>query len=373
MSTAIAPIPLLDTRPEIESIWQELMPAIEEVVRKGQFIMGPNVKAFETEAAEYLGVQHAVALNSGTDALVLGARALGLRPGDEVITTPFTFFATAEAISHYGAVPVLADIDPRTFNFDLDQVRAKITANTKAIFPVHLYGQPVNMQELMAIAQEHELKVLEDTAQAFGASTGGRKAGTWGQAGAFSFFPSKNLGGFGDGGMLVTNDAEIADKVRMLRVHGARKKYVNEEVGVNSRLDEIQAAVLRIKLRRIDEWNQLRREVAARYDELLADIPGVLVPRRDDHCDHVFHQYTIRVLDGKRDELQRRLADEGIATFVYYPIPIHQLPAYANLEFGPLPNADQCSAEVLSLPIWPYMRRSDQERVASVIRNVLSN
>lgn len=364
-------IPLLDTRPEIDSIWDELQLALESVVKNGQFIMGPNVKAFEQEIADYFGVRHALGLNSGTDALILGVHALGIQPGDEVITTPFTFFATTEAISHFRANPVLVDIDPSTFNFDTEQLESKITPKTKAIIPVHIYGHAVDMDPVMDCAKRHGLKVLEDVAQAFGAKYRGRKVGAIGDAGAFSFFPSKNLGGFGDGGMLITNDDAVADSVRMMRVHGAKKKYHNEAVGVNSRLDEMQAAILRIKLRHIDTWNAKRREVAARYTALLRDIEGVIVPPVADYAEHVFHQYTIRILDGRRDHVQQFLQQENIGSFVYYPVPIHRLPVYANHNFGPLPVADQLSGEVLSLPIWPLMESSTQERVAGAIRKAL--
>lgn len=365
-------IPLLDTTAEIQSIWPELMASVEDVLRKGMFIMGPNVKTLEQEIAAYFGVKHAIALNSGTDALVLAARAFGLQPGDEVITTPFTFFATGEAISHYGAVPVFVDIDPNTFNMDVAKIEALITPKTKAIIPVHIYGHSVNMDPLMALAKKYNLKVLEDCAQSFGSEYNGVKTGAIGDAGAFSFFPSKNLGAFGDGGMLITNDDEIADTVRMLRVHGAKKKYHNEVVGVNSRLDEIQAAVLRVKLPHIDEWNEGRRAAAARYGEYLKDVPGVVVPHEAEYTKHVYHQFTIKVLDGKRDQVQAGLEAAGISSFIYYPIPLNKLPVYANLECGPLPVSDQCTTEVLSLPIWPKIEADVQKRVAEEIARILS-
>jgi dTDP-4-amino-4,6-dideoxygalactose transaminase len=367
----ITKIPLLDTRPEIDSIWPELMAAVEGVIKGGQFIMGPNVKAFEQEAAEYFGVKHAIGLNSGTDALVLGVHALGIRPGDEVLTTPFTFFATGEAISHFRATPVFVDIDPNTFNMDLEQLEAKITPRTKAILPVHLYGHAVDMDPLMAIAEKHNLKVLEDCAQCFGTEYNGRKAGTIGHAGAFSFFPSKNLGAFGDGGMFITNDDELADVVRMLRVHGAKKKYYNEVVGVNSRLDEIQAAVLRVKLPNIDAWNEGRRQAAARYNALLAGVPGVVTPHEAAYCKHVYHQYTIRILNGQRDHVKAGLEEAGISTFIYYPVPLHKLPVYQNLPPTPLPVADQCTDEALSLPIWPKIEEATQTRVTDEIKRLL--
>jgi dTDP-4-amino-4,6-dideoxygalactose transaminase len=360
-------VPLLDTQPEIQSIWGELMAAIEDVLKKGQFIMGPNVKTFEQEAAEYFGVKHAVGLNSGTDALVLGCKAMGIGAGDEVITTPFTFFATGEAVSQFGAIPVFVDIDPKTFNMDVSQIEAKITPRTKAIIPVHLYGHAVDMDPLMEIAKKHNLLVLEDVAQAFGADYKNKKVGAIGNGGAFSFFPSKNLGGFGDGGMFITNDDTLAEEVKMLRVHGARKKYFNEVVGYNSRLDELQAAILRVKLPHIDEWNAGRRRAASVYDELLSAVPGVTTPQVETYTTHVFHQYTIKIAGGKRDEVQKRLGDEGIGSFVYYPVPLNKLPVYANLNCGPLPNSDSCTEQVLSLPIWPKITPDVQQRVASAV------
>lgn len=365
-------IPLLDMSPEIESIWDELMAAIQDVLRKGQFIMGPNVKEFEAEMAAYLGVKHAIGCNSGTDALVMGIRAMGIGPGDEVITTPFTFFATTEAISHAGAVPVFVDIDPVTFNMDVSQIESKITSKTKAIIPVHLYGHAVDMDPLMAIAAKHGLKALEDCAQAFGSEYKGRKVSTIGDGGALSFFPSKNMGACGDGGMFVTNDDELAAKVRMLRVHGAAKKYFNEEIGYNSRLDEIQAAILRVKLPHIDEWNSGRRQVAARYNELLKDVPGVITPTAAEYTKHVYHQYTIRILDGKRDDLQTKLGEAGVGTFVYYPVPIDRLPVYKAMDFGVLSNSDMCCGQALSLPIWPKMGAGTQQEVVDRLKSALA-
>jgi len=366
-------IPLLDTQPEIQSIWDELMTSIQDVLRKGQFIMGPNVKEFELEAAKYFGVKHAIGLNSGTDALVLAVRAFGLKPGDEVITTPFTFFATGEAVSQVGAIPVFVDIDPRTFNLDVEKVEAAITPKTKAIIPVHLYGHAVDMDPLMEIAKKHNLRVLEDVAQAFGSEYKGKKVGSIGDAGAFSFFPSKNLGGFGDGGMLTTNDDEIADQVKMLRVHGAKKKYFNEVIGYNSRLDELQAAVLRCKLPHIDEWNDGRRRAASKYTELLSGVEGLETPYIASYTKHVFHQYTIKIKGGKRDQVQQVLSDAGIGSFVYYPVPVNKLPVYSDLADTGLANSDQCTTEVLSLPVWPKITDDILERVASTIVEALKS
>ncbi|MEN6356674.1 MAG: DegT/DnrJ/EryC1/StrS family aminotransferase [Armatimonadota bacterium] len=364
----MAKIPLLNTRPEIDSIWNELMQELEKTIKSGQFIMGPNVKAFESEVAACLGVKHAVGCNSGTDALVLGVRSLGLTAGDEVITTPFTFFATAECISVVGAKPVFVDINPVTFNLDVNKVEEKVTDRTKAIIPVHLYGHSVDMDPLLRIAEKHGLKILEDVAQAFGSEYKGKKTGTIGNAGAFSFFPSKNLGAFGDGGMFVTNDDDLAAKARMLRVHGASRKYYNEVIGYNSRLDELQATILRVKLPHIEEWNEGRRQAAARYNKLLAGIPGLITPSEAAYTKHVYHQYTVRFLDGKRDGVQKSLAESEIGSFVYYPVPLDRLPVYSCMDCGPLPNSDMCSSEVLSLPIWPKIDERTQAAVVEQLK-----
>lgn len=359
-------IPVLDLTPEIEALWEELLNAIQGVIKSGQFILGPNVKAFEEEVAQYLGVKHAIGVNSGTDALVIALRALGLGPGDEVITTPFTFFATAEAISQVGAIPVFVDIDPQTFNINPGLIEPAITPRTKAILPVHLYGQAADMDPIMELAKKYNLKVIEDTAQAFGGGYKGRKLGTIGDVGCFSFFPSKNLGAFGDGGLIATNDDEIAELASMLRVHGAKKKYYNEMIGYNSRLDEIQAAILRVKLPYVDKWNEARRQAARRYTELLADVPVIIPPYEATYAKHVYHQYTVRVLKGLRDEVKELLAEQGIGTMVYYPAPVHKLPVYREISPS-FPVVEQYAGEVLSLPIWPYIFTEVQEQVAEVI------
>lgn len=359
-------IPVLDLTPEIEALWDELVAAIQGVLKSGQFIMGPNVKAFEQEVAAYLGVKHAIGVNSGTDALVIALRALGIGPGDEVITTPFTFFATAEAISQVGATPVFVDIDPKTFNINPELIEPAITPRTKAILPVHLYGQAADMDPIMALAEKYNLKVIEDTAQAFGGEYKGRKLGTIGDAGCFSFFPSKNLGAFGDGGLIATNDDEIAEVARMLRIHGAKKKYYNEMVGYNSRLDEIQAAILRVKLPHIDEWNEARRQVAQRYNELLKDVPGIVTPCEAPYARHVYHQYTTRVTVGDRNKVKQFLTEHGIGTMVYYPVPLHKQPIYTD-ENHDLPEVEKVAGEVLSLPIWPQIAEETQAWVARAL------
>ncbi len=370
MSATLSRIPILDTSPETESIWPELMNAVEGVFKSGQFIMGPNVTSFENEVANYLGVKHALGLNSGTDALILGVHALGLKPGDEVITTPFTFFATAEAVSHFHATPVFVDIDPDTYNFRVEDIEKVITPKTKGIIPVHIFGQPVDMDPVLEIAKAHGLWVLEDVAQAFGSDYKGKKLGTIGDAGAFSFFPSKNLGAFGDGGLFTTNNDEAADLVKVLRVHGARKKYNNEMVGVNSRLDALQAAILRCKLPHIDEWNKGRNAAAQRYSRALEEVDGIQVPAESDFGSHVYHQYTLRITRGNRDAIQSALEAEGISTMVYYEKPLHKLPVYSHLSVS-MPQSELVASQCLSLPIWPKITWEVQERVVEVLKRAL--
>lgn len=364
------PIPMLALEAEHGEYWDELLGAVETVLRHGQFIMGPEVAAFESEVAEHLGARHAIGCNSGTDALVLALRALGIGPGDEVITSSFTFFATAESISAVGAEPVFVDIEPGSMNLDADLVAAAVTARTKALIPVHLFGQPADLQAVGAVASAHGLAVVEDVAQAFGARFGDRNVGTIGSAGTYSFFPSKTLGGIGDGGLVTTDDDDVADQCRMLRTHGSRKRYHNEAIGYNSRLDTIQAAALRVKLRRIDAANAARVLVADRYDAGLKGIEGVTTPVRLDGRTHVFHQYTLRIDGGRRDGVAAALAEQGIASMVYYPIPCHQLPVYAHLGVQ-LPETERAATEVLSLPISPAMADDAVERVIAAVVEAL--
>ena len=319
-----------------------------------------------TRSASFLGTKHAVGLNSGTDALVIGLRALGVGEGDEVILPPFTFFATAEAVSLLGATPVFVDVELETYNLDVEQVEAAITERTKAIIPVHLFGRPVDMGRLMGLAEHHDLAVLEDCAQSFGATYEGEQTGTIGAVGAYSFFPTKNLGAYGDGGLLVTDDDGIAEEARKLRAHGSLKKYHNEIVGYNSRLDAMQAAILRVKLPHIEAYNLGRRGVAARYEAALGDVEGIVTPEIVDG--HVFHQYTVRVLGGRRDAVKEALAAQGVDTMVYYPVPCHQLPIYSETQVS-MPNAERLAEEVLSLPIWPQMPTDSQERIVSALQN----
>ena len=367
--TAETRIPVLDLAPQLESLWPEMNHAIQKVLRSGHYIMGPEVKAFEEETARFLGVRHTVACNSGTDALFIALRTLGLGPGDEVITTPFTFFATAEAISHVGATPVFVDVDPVTMNLDPGLIERAITHRTRAILPVHLFGRPCDLDPILEVACRHGLKVVEDCAQSFGARHRGRSTGTLGHLGAFSFFPSKNLGAYGDGGLLATDDEDLADAARMLRVHGSRKKYHNEAVGYNSRLDELQAAILRVKLPHLEAWNRSRRRVAENYGRLLGGHPGIRTPEVVEG--HVFHQYTLQLRKGGpgvRDRVQARLEAEGISTMVYYPVPCHRLRLYRQSHAHvACPEAEALGDCVLSLPIWPEMDEETQVTVAHAV------
>jgi dTDP-4-amino-4,6-dideoxygalactose transaminase len=363
-------IPALDLTPEIDLLWNDIQAAIADVMRSGQFILGPQVRSFEDDIARILAVKHAVACNSGTDALVIGLRALGIGPGDEVITTPFTFFATAEAISLVGAEPVFVDIDPRTLNIDPRLIAEALTPRTKAILPVHLFGHAADMDPILEIARQHNLVVLEDVAQAFGGRFHGRPLGTLGHAGAFSFYPTKNLGAFGDAGLLTTNDDKIAQFARKLRTHGAEGRNANEIIGYNSRLDEIQAAVLRVKLPYVEMWNRERRRAAATYRRLLADIPGIVPPIVEEYAIHSFNQYTIRVTACDRDALQKSMAEAGVGTMVYYPVPVHRLPVYAD-HHAELPVAERAAREVLSLPMGPMLSNHAIGRVVDVLRQCL--
>lgn len=382
MTHILERVPILDLRPQYEFLKSEIHEAMTRVLERGDFIMGEEVKLFEQEVAAYLGVKYAVGMNSGTDALFIGLRAMDIGVGDEVITTSFSFFATAEAISHVGATPVFVDINENTFNLDSNLLEAAVTLKTKAIIPVHLYGRPCEMGKIMTIAKKHNLLVLEDCAQSFGAKYMGscstcdgnceisefkdKYTGAIGHAGAFSFFPTKNLGAYGDGGMLTTNNENIAEIARKLRSHGSIKKYHNEMIGYNSRLDTIQAAILRVKLPHVARWNEARREVAKRYNQTLEGIKGIKIPEVSE--DHVFHQYTIRVLNESRDELQKKLEQSGISTMIYYPIPQDQLPVFKG-QYQPLPYSCLVAEQALSLPIYPEITPETQARVARALES----
>lgn len=362
-------IPLLDLQSGIEEYWDELQAAIARVLRSGRFILGPEVEAFESEVAEYLGVKHAIGVNSGTDALVIALRALGIGHGDEVITTPFTFVATAEAICNVGATPVFVDIDPATFNIDPARIGPAITKRTKAILPVHLFGLACDMTAICETADRYKLKIVEDTAQAFGGSHQGRKLGTIGNAGAFSFFPSKNLGAFGDGGLIATDDPRVAEEARKLRSHGGKNKYLAEKIGYNSRLDEIQAAVLRVKLPQIDQWNRARVQVADEYFAQLSHLNSLLcLPQQKPH---VYHQFTVRIPGDRREEVRQELLNGGIQSAIYYPVPLHLLSSFSPVQ-GPLDHSELASREVLSLPIGPSMLQEQVEFIAKTVHRFLS-
>jgi len=377
-------IPILNLAQQYTELAAEINDVVLKVLASGGYVGGANVLGFEQEFAAYTGVSECVACNSGTDALLLALRALGIGAEDEVITTPFSFFATTETISAVGAKPIFVDIDALTFNLDVSQVESAITAKTKAIIPVHLYGQPVDMTALMAIAQTHNLTVIEDCAQATGALWAGQKVGSIGHVGCFSFYPTKNLGACGDGGAVTTNDPEIAAKIRMLRNHGEKNRYYHQDIGLNSRLDAIQAAILRVKLRYLDTWNEQRRAIASRYHEYLAQIPGVIIPQELPGGEGVWNQYTIRLQDvgahsrapnqNYRDEVRQRLQEKGVGSMVYYPLPLHLQPVYQNLgdRQGQFPRSEQACQEVLSLPIFPELSAEAQEQVVYSLKDCLT-
>jgi len=358
-----------DLKKQYQNLKSGIDAAILEVLEGGVFIGGLAVEKFEKEVADFLGVKHAVTLNSGTDALYLSLRALGIGAGDEVITTAFTFFATAEAIAATGAKPVFVDINPDTFNIDVNQIEAAITGKTKAIIPVHLFGQMADMAPIKKIAQKHNLKIIEDCAQAIGATQiiDGKevKAGNVGDTGCFSFFPTKNLGAYGDGGMATTNDDEIAAKIRMLKVHGSspENKYKNLEIGVNSRLDAIQAAILSVKIKYLDQWNDQRATIANRYGEAFEGVDDIVAPFAALNNRHIYHQYTIRT--AKRDQLAQFLKNAEIPAIIYFPFPMHLEPAlkYLGYKMGDFPEAERAAAEVLSLPIYPELDTGNLEAV----------
>lgn len=364
-------VPLLDLRTQHEAIREEIDRAIRRVVEAQAFVLGEEVRLFEDAIAARLGVSHAIGVASGSDALLLALVAAGVIPGDEVVTTTFSFFATAGAIARLGARPVFVDIDPETFNLDVEKAVAALGPKTRAILPVHLYGRVARLEPLLEAARERGIAVVEDAAQAIDATRGERYAGTIGDLGCLSFFPSKNLGGFGDGGMVLTNDLEKATRVRRLRTHGGEKMYRHDEVGMNSRLDAIQAAVLHTKLPHLDAWTAARRFFSARYRELfdeagLSDF--VRLPEEDPEGRHVYHQFTIRA--ARRDELRAFLTESGIGTAIYYPVPLHVQPCFSSLGYreGDFPEAERACREVLSLPISPVMTAGQQEWVVDRVR-----
>ncbi|MBT8399901.1 MAG: DegT/DnrJ/EryC1/StrS family aminotransferase [Rhodothermia bacterium] len=365
---------MVDLKGQYLRIKEQIDGAILEAVEETRFIKGPAVGKFECELAGYLDGSFALGVANGTDALQIAMMSLGVGPGDEVITTAFTFIATAEAAALLGAVPVFADIDPETFNIDPVTVEELITPKTKAIVPVHLFGQPADIEPILEIAERHNIPVIEDNAQAVGAEYRGRRTGFIGDMGTLSFFPSKNLGCYGDGGAITTNDESLYEAARKVANHGGKKKYHNEIVGVNSRLDTIQAAVLSVKLAHLDDYTRRRQQAADRYDDLLSGMDHITVPVRDRRCTHVFHQYTIRVskdLPGGRSGLSQALSERAIPHAVYYPVPLHQLPVFADghapCRFNDLSNTDRAASEVLSLPMHTELTQEQQERVAESI------
>ena len=357
-------IPMVDLKGQYESLKSEIDSAVLQALSETRFILGPNVQAFDQEAADYLGVKHAISCASGTDALHLALLAAGIKAGDEIITTAFTFIATGEAIRYIGAVPVFVDIDEHSLNLDSRLVSAAITDKTRAILPVHLFGQPADMDELQAVADEYDLLVIEDCAQSFGSRYRGKMTGNIGCVSAFSFFPSKNLGCFGDGGMIATNDDQIAGQIKLLRNHGSSQQYHHDVIGYNSRLDELQAVILRIKLKYIDDYNAKRLAVAKAYNERLAE-SGFETPVIPDDRDHIFHQYTLLCDD--RDALREVIIAEGVSCAVYYPIPLHRQRAFDDSDAPELPITENTAARCLSLPIFPEMTEDQIETVCDAV------
>ena len=350
-------IPFINLKREYAEISKEITQATQRVLKRGWFILGEEVERFEDEFSNYIGTKYAIGVNSGSDALYLALQALGIGKGDEVITVSHTFISTVDAVMRNGAKPVFVDIDSDTYCMGVTKIEQLITNRTKAILPVHFYGHPADMQPIMEIARKYKLIVIEDACQAHGAEYKGNKAGSIGDIGCFSFYPVKNLGSYGDGGIAVTDDKELAIKLRMLRNYGQSKKYYHDFVGVNSRLDELQAAVLRVKLKHLNEWNEKRRKAAKIYDQLLRDA-GVIIPVEKKYAKHVYHLYVIR--DKKRDRLQQHLLANGIQTQIHYPIPVHKQKAYAELgHAAKLPVTERICNEILSLPMHPFFREDE--------------
>lgn len=361
-------IPLVDLTAQYQPLREDILSRIAEILDGMRLFLGPNVQAFESEFAAFCQVRHAVGISDGTTALQLALLACGVGPGDEVITVSHTFIATAEAIALVGAEPVFVDVDPRLYTMRVEQIGGRITPRTRAIVPVHLYGQPADMDPILAMADEHDLYVIEDACQAHGARYKGRRVGGLGHVAAFSFYFSKNLGAYGEAGLVTTNDGELAERVRMLRDHGSSRRYHHQVVGVNGRLDEIQAAVLRAKLPHLEDWNQSRRRNAAHYSELLSRVEGVVVPRVASYAEHVFHLYVVRV--PRRDELRQRLSERGVGTGIHYPVPCHLQEAIRSSGLGPgsLPTTEQVANEILSLPMYPELTAEQREYVVDAIR-----
>jgi len=364
-------VPLIDLVAQYQSIREEVKSAVDEVFETQRFVLGDEVEALEEEIASYCDARHAIACGSGTDALVLSLMALDIGPGDEVITSPFTFFATAGAIHRVGATPRFVDIDPATFNLQPEAVERVINSRTKAIMPVHIFGQCADMEPLWRMSVRHNLPIVEDAAQAIGSEYRGRRAGVLGTIGCFSFFPTKNLGGAGDGGIMTTDDKDLAARLRRLRVHGDVGGYKHVEVGFNSRLDALQAAVLRVKLRHLDSWSDARRANAKRYREMFAEqnFDGVELPTIADDRVHVYNQFTVRIKDGLREKVMSAMRADGVGCAVYYPIPLHRQECFASLGYNEdeFPECNSASEEVLSLPVFSELTEQQQDRVFEVL------
>ena len=376
-SSKITSVPLLDVARGNDPLKEQYKEVFNEILETGRFIGGPNCQGLEESVAEVCDAKHGVGCASGSDALLLALMAVGIKPGDEVICPSFTFFATASAIDRLGAIPVFADIVPGTFNIDPAHVETLVTEKTKAIVPVHLFGQCADMDAIMSIATRHDLKVIEDCAQSIGATWNGQPCGSIGTVGCFSFYPTKNLGGFGDGGMLTTNDDRVEDRLRLLANHGMRPRYYHTEVGINSRLDSIQAAMLGVKIKHLDSISAGRQDNAANYGRLFAESglsSCVTTPIRNVRCGHVWNQYTIRISgDQSRDEVRQQLADRNVGSEIYYPVPLHQQACFAKLGYkaGDLPETEKAAGEVLALPIFPELKLAEQEYVVESLCSIL--
>lgn len=365
-------VPFLDLKAQFQTIRDEVLSAVTEVFDEQAFVLGKHVEAFEQACASYLGVKHAIGVSSGSDALLLGLMAAGVNAGDEVIVPAFTFFATAGAVARMGAVPVFCDVEADSFNIDLKSAESKLTPRTKAIIPVDLYGQCADMEGVMALAKTHKLAVIEDAAQAFGAVRNGRQAGTFAHIGAYSFYPTKNLGGAGDGGLVTSDDDELADRLRLLRTHGERPRYFNKEVGICARLDALQAVVLSVKLKRLDEWNRRRQQIASGYNVRFRGHSTIRPPTVCPANSHIYHQYTILVPE--RDRVQAELQAKGIGCGVYYPVPLHLQECFKAQggKAGDLPVSELLSSQALSLPVFDQMTDEQVEEVADAVLNSVS-
>lgn len=370
-------IPLVDLKTQYLTIKAEIKSAIDEVLEKQHFILGPKVEAFESQIAEYCNTKYAIGVASGTDAILLSLMAIGVGSGDEVITTPYTFFATAGSISRLGAIPVLVDIDPKTCNLNPDLIEAKITERTKAIIPVHLFGQCAEMEPILELGKKYNLYIIEDAAQAIGAAYKGQKAGSMGDLGCLSFYPTKNLGGYGDGGMVITNNLELADKIRILRVQGSKPKYHNSLIGCSSRLDALQAAILSVKLKYLEGWTERRRKNSEVYNSLFSDT-NIVIPYAEPYNYHIYNQYVIRVESAKRNELKNFLKERGIETEIYYPIPLHLQKCYSRggtqdlgYSEGDLPESEKAAQETLALPIYAELTMEQQLTVVKAVKEFL--